>query len=208
MPCETSVAGTALPLASRNSIAPAPIRTLRGSSGSENTKRIVVVSSIGRNDAGAIGLPPLTASSAGAAARGRVLRVVNENNGPLGMFAASGARLALTITSYFVPAASGGVIETLRPSLDTSTAALTGPAGPTTVSPLAAALSTTGSENVTTMREPSGTSSWPSIGYVNTTPGAAVSSGFVPSAHAATARQIHKAARPRTHPIYQARARY
>jgi hypothetical protein len=32
---------------------------------------------------------------------------------------------------------------------------------------------------VTTMREPTGTSFWPSIGYVNTTPGRAVARGSV-----------------------------
>jgi len=46
------------------------------------------------------------------------------------------------------------------------------------------ALFVTSSENVTTMREPSGTSRWPSIGNVNTTPGSAVASGATDESHA------------------------
>ena len=65
--------------------------TVRGSSGSENTRRIVVDSNIGRNASGIAGGAPLIATSWGAAARGRSERVVNENSGPdAGRFFAGG----------------------------------------------------------------------------------------------------------------------
>src|SRR4051812_21524084 len=82
MPLASNVAGTAMPEpASTSSIAPGASATVRGSSGSENTSRIVEVSYIGRNACGAPGGPPLTAMTAGGAARVRVARVVNWNSG-------------------------------------------------------------------------------------------------------------------------------
>src|SRR5690606_31725970 len=77
---------------------------------------------------------------------------------------------------------------------------VTGPPGPTRQNaPLVAvhapsAPATTGSENVTTTRAPVGTSSWPSSGYVNTTPGSAVASGpgCVPQAAANAPRRTQR----------------
>ena len=78
-----TVAGTGVPAAmSTSSTAPAASVTLRGSSGSENTRRIVDDSIIGRSASGFAGSAPLTATSVGAAARGRCARVVKLNRGP------------------------------------------------------------------------------------------------------------------------------
>jgi hypothetical protein len=163
---------------STSSLAPGARATVRGSSGSENTSRIVEVSSMGRNASGVVGGAPLTATSVGAAARGCVLRVVKWSSGPAsGRFCAFGATAGRAYTEYVVPGASAAPANwTLRPSPTTSAFASTGPSGPArqnapvTSAPVPAhgpsALASTGSENVTTTRAPSGTSSCASIGYV------------------------------------------
>src|SRR4051812_14955505 len=177
MPSDSSRAGTAAPAGSRSSIRPGASATLRGSSGCENTSRIVELSNIGRNDAGWSGGPPLTATRAAAAVLGRVVRVVKRNSGPLaGRLPAAGASAEPAYTAYIVPSASAAVSCTILPSPTTAVFAATGPSGPTRHSAptgcaavpehAAIALMTTGSENVTTMRAPVGTSSWPSAGNV------------------------------------------
>ena len=92
------------------------------------------------------------------------------------------------VSVYVVPGASAAsAICTLRPpSPTTSGVPATGPPGPISVNPLGPV---TGSENVTTSRVPRGTSTWWSIGYVNTTPAGAVASGGItslPHPHAST----------------------
>ncbi len=141
MPSVISVAGTSLPEASTSSTAPGPYVTLRLSSGSENSRRIVEVSSIGRNDSGLVGSPPLTATSIGAAARGRVERVVNVSSGPDGRFCAAGSMADGICSWYVVPAASAGstnsrpvpsgVARAVAPASPASPAPIDAPDGPT-----------------------------------------------------------------------------
>src|SRR5437868_10310898 len=107
MPSASNIAGTTFPDMSTSSIAPVPRTTVRGSSGSENTSRIVDVSNIGRNASGVAGGAPLIATNVGAAARGCVLRVVKLNSGPsAGRFFAAGASAERAYTAYFVPGAN------------------------------------------------------------------------------------------------------
>src|SRR5690349_19483653 len=179
MPPAYSAAGTSVPEAlSTSSIAPGPSATLRGSSGSENAIRIVELSSSAPGAPGAVGAAPLIATTAGGAARGRVLRVVKRTRGPLaGRFFAVGESAARAYTPYAVPSARSSPAScTIRPSPSTSAVAAIGPSGPTTHSEptgsaavpvhAAIALATTGSENVSTTRALSGTSSCPSRGNV------------------------------------------
>src|SRR4051812_11637761 len=78
-----TVAGTATPVAITTSCTEVA-STVRGSSGSENSRPIVDDSRIGRNGLVASDprSEPLTAMSAGAAARGLDARVVKLNSGP------------------------------------------------------------------------------------------------------------------------------
>ncbi len=132
---------------------------------------------------------PFTAITVGALERGCEDRVVNWRSGPLaGRFAANGASAGPTNSEYAAPGASSpDGISTLRPSPTTAGVTATGPSGPTRQNPPApcashapSASGATSWENVTTIRVPVGTSSWPSTGNAKTTPGAPVSSG-VPS---------------------------
>src|SRR3569623_3463692 len=192
MPLWMIVAATSLPLASSNSIEPAPSVTVRGSSGSEHTSRIVDVSNIGRNASGFAGSPPLTATRVGGAARGRSLRVVKVPRGPVGKIAANGARALVTLIVYCAPGSQHGEsTEIARPSADTVGVTVAGPFGPVLQKEgNVSAVATTGSLNATTSFVPSGTSTCLSTGYVKVTPGCAVCGGAVVSPHANRTSEI------------------
>ena len=122
------------------------------------------MSSIGRNDSGFCGSPPLTAISAGAAARGRSLRVVNDSTGLAGRFCAPGSIAAGSVTWYVVPGSSAGAANrTPVPSGVAVAVAATGPLGPVIAHSPSAACAIA-SENDTTTLVPIGTSTWASVG--------------------------------------------
>jgi len=142
------------------------------------------------------GSPPLTAISVGAAARGRFVSVVNVTSAADGgMLLRVGrerlrtkqlvgrARRARRIELHALAVADdlGHRIDgTIRSDEQNDPSH----SPPVRVHEPKRALRHLVGENVTTMREPSGTSRWPSIGNVNTTPGSAVASGATDESHA------------------------